>query len=307
MARKLQSKLGRLLVIAIEVIMIVVGTYLSTNYGPHLLAIETSELIPFQIDSQKEFEVQMGGFHFMTTTTELSSGLDLSDYIYISSFSYPFQVSLSSERLLVSAEIKNANGDIVAKIASNQWSVNYNPIVTYDRNYNAYALEVIDSDRVPTLQVVMTPENKIFIGGVFYGENATLVAMLNGTTALNPSHINYNQTIFQYPSDSNSGRLVPNSAYAFGGPQAILAPTEIITIGYVSFGIGTFVTLVVGVDSFKKRDSKKSKRRKSASKKKSRSLAVNARARYRHILLHRQKSSGWVYFPFAEKLLVCFA
>lgn len=254
-----------LLVIAFGVIMMVVGTYLFSTYGPLLLAIETGKLILFQVDSQKDFDVQMGGFHFITTAAELSSGLNLSHYVYISGFNYPFQISLRSGNLLVSAEIKNANGDVVAKIVNNQWSVNYNPIVTCDRNYNAYAFEAITLGQIPILQVVMIPENRIFVGGVFYSTNSTLIAMLNGTTILNPEESeisNYNQTIFRYPSDSHLGKLVENSPYAFGSAPIILAPTEIINIGYVLFGIGTFITLVVSVNSFKKRNSGKSKRRK---------------------------------------------
>ena len=147
-------------------------------------------------------------------------------------------------------------------------SVNYNPIVTYDRNYNAYAFEVIDSNIVPILQVVLTPENNIFVGGVFYGENESLVAQLNVTTIYNPDNYKYNQTIFQYPSDINLGKLVANSPYAFGSP-ASLAPVEITIIGYILFGIGTFLTLVIGLDSFrkKKRTEKESQESKNRNKK----------------------------------------
>jgi len=245
-----------LLVIAVSVIMMVVGTYFFSTLGPDMKAIEAGTLIPFKVDDQKLFDVQMGGIHFLLTVDQLREGYDFQHAVQISGFEYPFKVSFKDGKLLVSAEIKNAGGDVVAKITDNEWSVEPNPIVTYDRNYLSYAFEVIDSDRVPILQVVMTPENKVFVGGVFYSENATLVSMLNGTTIINPIDSDYNQTIFQYPSSSKLGKLVANSPYAFDSTRVILAPDEIIAIGYVMLGIGTFTTLVVGIDSFKKRKRK---------------------------------------------------
>ena len=74
--------------------------------------------------------------------------------------------------------------------------------------------------------------------------------MLNGSSIFNPSDNSYTQRIFQYPSDRSLGKLVANSSYAFGN-QVLLAPTEIVISGYVLFGIGTFITLVGSVDSFK--------------------------------------------------------
>ena len=245
-----------LVVIFVGVIMIVVGTYFFSTLGPRIEAIEAGELIPFKVDDQKPFDIQMGGCHVLVTVDQLSKGYDFQHAFYFEGIDYPFEVSFRDGKVLVSAEIRNADGDVVAKIADNQWSVEPNPIVTYDRNYISYAFEAIDSDRLPILQVVMTPENKVFVGGVFYGENATLVSMLNGTTIYNPIDWDYKQTIFQYPSSSKLGKLAANSPYAFGSAQVILAPDEIIAIGYVMLGIGTFTTLVVGIDSFKKRKRK---------------------------------------------------
>lgn len=256
-----------LVMIVSGVVMIVVGTYFFTTLGPHVEAIEKGELIPFEVDDQKPFDIQMGGCHALVTADELSKGFDFQHAFYFGGIDYPFTVSLRDGKVLVSAEIRNANGDVVAKIADNSWSVDYTPILTYDRNYNSYAFEAISSDKVPILQVVMTPENIIFVGGVFYGENATLVNMLNGTTVYNPTEIKYNQTIFQYPSDSKLGKLVAGSPYAFGS-QVILAPTEITAMGYVLFGIGTFVTLFTSVITLKKRSSSISGGRRGKAKQK---------------------------------------
>jgi hypothetical protein len=249
-----------LVIIAFAVTLIVVGTYLFSSLAPHLEAIQNGELTPFNVDEQKPFDAQIGGVHIILSVNDLE-GYDFRKAFNLGGVEYPFELKYVDGKLVVSAEIKNTNGDVVAKIVDNQWSVNFNPIVTYDRNYNSYAFEVIDSDRVPILQVVLKPENNIFIGGVFHGENGTIVAQLNGTTLYNYEDYKYAQTIFRYPSESNLGKLVPNSLYAFGG-QVILAPNEISAIGYVLFGIGTFVTLVIGLESFKRKNQKRKRRSK---------------------------------------------
>ena len=182
----------------------------------------------------------------------MKNGYDFGRNFYFEGIDFFVEASYKDEKLLVSAEIKNKDAELVAIITDNKWSVNNNPIVAKERNYNSYAFEVIDSRNIPILQVVMMPENKILVGGVFYGENSTLVAMLNGTTIFNPSDSTYDQTIFQYPSDSNLGKLIENSPYAFGN-QVVLAPNLIIIIGYVLFGIGSFCIAIGGFDIFKKK------------------------------------------------------
>jgi hypothetical protein len=272
MIQEMRLKLFCLIVVG--AIMVVVGTYFFTTLGPRVEAVVEGELIPFKVDDRKEFDIQMGGCHVLVTFDQLRQGYDFQKAFYFAGIDYPFELRFKDGKLLVSAEVKNSNGDVVAKIFRNQWSVDYNPIVIYDRNYNSYAFEAIDSDRFPILQVVMTPENRVFVGGIFYGENSTLVAMLNGTTVYNPSYLEYNQTIFEYPSESKLGKLVTDSPYDFGSSQHILAPDQIIIIGYVLLGIGTVIISFVGAISLKKGNSennnKKQKRAEEIEKRKSR-------------------------------------
>ena len=245
--------------LVIGVSLIVFGTFLFTTYGPNLLSIEKGELLPFSVDDTKEIEIQLGGVTSITSINQLKSGYDFSHDVYIEGFDYPIQISYDDKRLIVYAKIKNIDGEVVAEIANNKWVVNPNPIVAYDRNYNSYAFEVKASNQVPILQVVMTPQNKIIVGGVFYGENRTLLAMLNGTTRIlgsgyskNTTDIvnSYNQTLFQYPSDSNLGRFIDNSPFFFTY-QPIFSPNDIILVGYVLFGVGSFITSL-GFDSIRK-------------------------------------------------------
>jgi len=233
--------LGALLVGINGGIVIPYGWQLQDNWNKAM----RGELIPFQVNSTEPFTVQTGGLHAVVTIEDLSNGFDLRRAFNFNNMEYPFQVSFENGKLLVSAEIRNQEGNVVAKITDNQWSVNPNPVITYDRNYNSYAFEVVDSDLIPILQVVMTPQNLIFVGGVFYSTNGTLLSMLNGTTIFNPMSTdisNYNQTIFQYRSDSHLGQLAPNSAFAYEPTQNGISPISVIVIGVILLIIGTFIT-----------------------------------------------------------------
>lgn len=131
------------------------------------LRVMKGELIPFDVNPQKPIEIQIGGIHVITTVDELSEGFNLSRYVNLG-FEYPFQIELKDGKFLTSVKIWNADGEMIAKIVDNQWVVNDNTIITRGRNYNAYAFEVIDSDLVPVIQVVFAPENKMYLGGLFY-------------------------------------------------------------------------------------------------------------------------------------------
>jgi hypothetical protein len=245
--------------VLIGVILISIGTYFFTTYGPNLLALEKGDIIPFNIDTNKDFEVQMGGVHVATTIKELSIGLNMTHYFNINNIKYPFQISFNYGKLLVSAEIKDDEGNTAAKISNNKWVVNPNPIVTYDKNYNSYALEVITPNQIPILQVVMTPENKIFVGGVFNSNNTTMISMLNdttifgetGSTKITNAIAKYDQTIFRYPSGSHLGELTANSPYAFS-INLTFPPETIINVGYVLFAIGTLVIAYSGLRETRK-------------------------------------------------------
>jgi len=90
--------------------------------------------------------------------------------------------------MLISTEIKNENGETIAKIADNHWVVNTNAVIASDRNYNAYAFEVINSDLIPVLQVVLQDQNRIYIGGFFCFENTTLLVTPNGVNTYPPAY-----------------------------------------------------------------------------------------------------------------------
>ena len=114
---------------------------LVVSHGYRLADIETKkmkgELLPFDVDPEKPIEIQVGGIHALITFNELSQGFDMGRYVYIEGFHYPFQIQLENGRFLISVNITDANGEIVARITRNQWAVNNDPTIAYDRNYNS--------------------------------------------------------------------------------------------------------------------------------------------------------------------------
>lgn len=194
------------------------------------------KLLPFGIDSQKPIEIQCGGFHIGMTLNQLSEGFNLSRYVNLVGFDYPFHITLKDQRFLVSVDIMNTNGETIAKIVDNHWSVNNNPVIAYDRNYNSYAFEVIGSDLVPMIQVVFKPQNRMYLGGFFFSSNWTVLLLPNNTSVINPSLTDLNESlprIFKYPSEEHLGEMVEPIPY-----QIPRVSTQIFNLGVVLTAVG---------------------------------------------------------------------
>jgi hypothetical protein len=153
---------------------------------------------------------------------QLSKGINLANYINAFNVSYPFQINLSNNQLVVSAKIENANGAIIAEIANNnEWQI-INPNLKWDRNYNTYAFEVLADvsknsipNVIPVLQVIMENQTTVLIGCYMDTPKGQVVATINGgITTYSPTAIINStavQTIFKYPSKDNPGVLLnPN-------------------------------------------------------------------------------------------------
>lgn len=238
--------------IAISAFLIPYGFVLQENWNKMM----TGKLIPFQVNDKEPFNVTVGGFTAITSINELKNGFNMSRYFFINNITFPFQLSFRDGQLYVSGEIRNSNGDFVARIVNNEWQVNPDQFIAAERNYNSYAFEVIDaSTLVPVFQVVITPNNKILVCGVFYGGNYALLNMLNDTSILSSldskdesgrmfSDIikDYNQTLFQYPSQNHLGELVANSLYAFSPTPQFVSPMIVIIVGCILLGVGTVST-----------------------------------------------------------------
>jgi len=126
-------------------------------------------------------------------------------------FDYPFQIKFNEGKLLVSAEVRDQEGQTVAKIKDNQWDVNSNSIVARDRNYDDYVFEVIDSNNVPVLQVSVQNTNQVYVGGLFYVSNGRLLISPQGIE-FNPTDIDIAEQLkpmFTYPSRGGSLYAIP--------------------------------------------------------------------------------------------------
>jgi len=203
----------------------------------------SGELITPKVDFQRQFEVNIGSNILVSEVNALSQGINLRRFIDFG-YDYPIQIRFKDGRLLISAEIKNQNGETIAKIKDNQWTVNNNKIIARDRNYNSYAFEVVDSELRPVLQVVVQDQNKIYIGGLFYTPNGTVLATPNGLF-INPSdsQITDNiQPIFRYPSDKYLGQMI-----RFQRQDFLQTP---LGIAAVIYGVATVVFLLLVVLEF---------------------------------------------------------
>ena len=114
--------------------------------------------------------------------------------------------------MLLSATLRDSKGNIIAEIVNNTWSTvdRHYQLSFNDRNYNAYAFEIIRSDGVPMFQVAMVGSNKIQIGGIFYSTNPKIgevdIAPLSNGTAVMSFNLNDTEleaehipTLFKYP------------------------------------------------------------------------------------------------------------
>jgi len=219
----------------------------------------TGKVLPFKIDPRRPIEIQVGGFHVITTLDHLSAGFNLSRYVNLG-FNYPFQIRMQDRKFLVSVDIQDVKGETVAKIVDNQWAVNTNPVIAHDRNYNSYAFEVINSDLVPVIQVIFYPGNKMYLGGLIYGPNNTTLLMFNDTTIINPSPEDITQNrnpIFEYPSGQHLGEMVGKSQY-----KVPRVSTIVITIGGILTALGIILTAYSTIITVSSGHFKKERKRK---------------------------------------------
>lgn len=194
------------------------------------------KLTPPQVNFTQSFEVHFDSVTFGYGPDQLKDGVDLPTPVQLGNLA-PIRVALSNDsKLLVTAEVRNQAGEVVAKIHDNAWTVNDDPMIANDRNYNDYAFEVIDSDRIPVLQVYMASNNTIYVNGLFYLGSERILAAPN-TMMFGPSDAEISQyltPIFKYPSSA---------------PNPILG-WSMIVVGAI-FGVSATILIAVGYDKLK--------------------------------------------------------
>jgi hypothetical protein len=160
----------------------------------------------FEIDTSKEFTVNCGSNFYITDYRSLKNGIDLKRLINVKGFEYPIQIRSIDGKLSISAWINDAKGNMSAHIVDNNWEVN--PDNFFDRNFSNYAVEVVDKDLVPVLQVEIKSGNYVYIGGLFYYESGKILVTPRGYFP-DPSEEMFNEeveTLFVYPSDKHLGQ-----------------------------------------------------------------------------------------------------
>jgi len=277
--RFFDSRKARISLFVVSIFLLVIGAIFLVE-GQNLTTIGnqekeiaimtmTGELMPFEVDMSKPFEVNFGSNLLSFSSQELADGIHLNHYINLVNVGYPVQINVVDNKLSVSADIKNADNVSIAKIVNNQWAVSPDPLLLRDRNYNAYAFEAIDSDLIPVLQVIVVGENNISIGFSAHSATAWALVNLNGGAWSNPSEQTINEminsTLFKYPSRSHLGEMI-NPVQISDSPlseaQSKITSGNILQVlGIILTGAFSVSSLISGASevyaTFKKRNRKK--------------------------------------------------
>ncbi|MDI9578773.1 MAG: hypothetical protein QM398_11650 [Thermoproteota archaeon] len=261
------------------------------------------ELSPFEINMDEIFYLYVGErvpFHF--TGEQLANGINLSKFIttpYNNLTSDEFHFDIKNGKLQVSATIRDSEGKLITYIVNNTWKTvdPNNELAFWDRNYNAYAFEVITPDYVPILQVAMIGSNRIQLGGLFYTEDGFVrIAPTSdgGATfsyypkGMSIEEANENLSIpllFEYPALTNSSNLgkMQNPIYQSSEPLAVLNSNkqigfylEVTGLVMVSIFGGIFILTL----NVKKNSGRVSTKGKTISGKKGGKKSKNTRFQY---------------------------
>ena len=226
--------------------LLILGAILTTYGGLYLVPTGqqeknnaemtlSSEIIPFNVDYTQPFDIMLSSsLHFLYNVSDLANGFDLSTlppFTAMKLVPYQLRIRFDNDKMLVSATVRNSNGTIIAQIVDNEWkTVNPDTLLFWDRNYNAYAFEIIGINNRPTLQVIMVGPNAIQIGGLLFTKTGSVYIAPAPDGAdiyvnLGNQHREDNatiQTIFQYPclTDPNNLGKMNNPVYPSSNPLA---------------------------------------------------------------------------------------
>ncbi len=175
-----------------------------------------------QNDVPEEYRIIVASTDFPISREWLEKGLDFRNIVNLKNANYVLKMTFNdNNKLIITADIKNELNQTIAYITNNKWgSGSLDSPEIEDRNYNAYALEIISKQGIPILQVVMMDNNTIAIGLCANdGNNFWLFAPINGAISSipNPTQRDFyeisKQRIFQYPSSEHLGKMVDPQAY----------------------------------------------------------------------------------------------
>lgn len=237
-AAKPEPKKDKKLLISLAVIFViltVIGVVLD-NYGNNLVSEGQQEkekilsayrgtLTPaYTINLSQPFMVSIGTISTNYTADELTNGVDLTNFIHIEVHqkivSFPVRFAFEGNIIHIYAEIKDENNETIGRVTDNDWwaATPQNTPSVWDRNYNAYAFELIDGNKIPVLQISMGQQNRIDIGFSLFSQGLscyfgiTMGAFFGQISDEDLQQIR-SSTLFVYPSSDHIGELKDSTGY----------------------------------------------------------------------------------------------
>jgi hypothetical protein len=243
------------------------------------------------------------GVAFEYNSTDLANGFNLTSLFPfgIDFTDTTFSIKFIDDKMYVSTDVRDSNNTLIAEIVNNEWkTVNPDTLQFWDRNYNNYAFEIIGSNNIPTLQVIMVGSNEIQVGGLFFTQTGSIyiAPMINGSGTrlfinVGDKHQEYNTTIptiFKYPCLTNPDNLGEMNSSFYPSSNPLLIPTFEFGLGIILMVISALISYFA-YDSYsylKGREREKQERANRRSKNLSRQLGrVNSYYRKR-----RDRKSG---------------
>jgi len=256
----------RIILLVVGAFLLPVGSLISgigwTDRQNVIMAMN-GELIPFTVDMSKPFDILLSAdVTFQYSSLDLANGFNLTTIFpfNINFTDDQFQIQFINNEMFVSANIRNSDNTLIAQIVNNEWkTVNPDTLLFWDRNYNAYAFEIIGSNNIPTLQVIMVGPNKIQIGGLFYTRTGSIyIAQAPGGAVMyvnvGDEHQEYGKNIlriFRYPAltnPSNLGKML-NPIYYSSDPLS--ESTWMMVFGIVMAALGGIMVSTFGYEKYK--------------------------------------------------------
>ncbi|MFB3888109.1 MAG: hypothetical protein ACE14S_01345 [Candidatus Bathyarchaeia archaeon] len=216
------------------------------------------EICPFSVDFNQPFDLLLSdNVTFRLTGFTLESGFYLNRIgllMFENVSDSQFSIHFYNQKMYVNADIRDSENKPIANIVNNTWTtVNPSYALSYwDRNYNGYAFEIVNSKGTPTFAVAMVGPNRIRLNGLFYytsGGSVYVGALPDGTAEIcfNAPYMHQEDniswaTLFKYPVLTNPANVgvINKPIYPTDNP---LAEAEVkIQAGYNFFYFGSIIT-----------------------------------------------------------------
>jgi len=277
----LSSKPARVAVIIIGVFLMFFGGVIWNNASvqrQNALDPIRGQINPqYKIDPSQPIFIFMGGAGSNFTAQELANGINVSRFVSFGDFTFPLQITFGQDgNIQVSTVIADEKGNILANVIDNEWKApTSGSTQIWDKNYNSYAFEVLDSNKIPVLQIIIGEKNELLIGISLYHQGIPYFGTIptgfnffgdyyiNGLTTSQLEDLR-NATIFNYPSSDHLGelRLIPD--YSTFPPTFKIYPSEdLLASSAQNSVIGATMVITGGlIDAFVTIDTIKGKGKK---------------------------------------------